>query len=480
MATTVSNLAINFGANTSGLKTGVAEVQGSLGKLGGATASTGSSLAGLTALINPYTAAMAGAAAAAYGLANAVSASNERLDVLAKSADKAGIATETYQGFAHAASLAGSSGEQLGDALSKLQRNLVDARDGTGAAADALKLLGLDAQAVANMSTEDAFKAIADGIAGIEDPAARTSAAMDLFGRAGADLIPLLAGGSEALQQGVDLIEEYGLGISRVDAGKVEAANDAWTDLFRVLEGVADKLAVALAPASQKVAESLTQLAGEVARFLDESGPGIEAFANGLAEVLYVAVQIVSEFIKMATEAARWSTEIGRAVGLINDDKFANFRKPIEQAAEAAEDTAAAIVGIDKELDKLMKRGESLAKSLRLPDEIYDDTIAELKQLAAAGAITEETFGRAFREAAEELNKSTIKAQQAFQPLNVGAVTRNSTAGFSAIFDAQNAQKKLESIVQKQLDEDRRHTRQNEEMIAAFRSTQQVNVVTSI
>ena len=503
MADTVSSLSINFGANTAGLKMGVADVQGTLNKLGssaggigskisggfglatGATSKLGSSLAGLAAAFNPVAIAAAAAAAGVYALSAGVGSAMENIDALAKLGDTAGIDFETFQGFAHAADLAGSSGEALGSALQKMQRNLVDARDDTGATADALRTLGLDSQAVAAMSSEDAFRAIADAVQAIEDPALRVSAAMDIFGRSGGDLVPLLSGGSAALKESEELINKYGLALSRVDAQKIEDANDQWGDFLTVAQGIANHLAVALAPAFEDFAKAMEEMAGEWVSLIKDAAPLITELASRFVGLVTDFIALTAPFREFAVAIVQDLNDIAEATGVVSSSaKFEKWAQPIKAAGDAtdsfAKSLSKATADAAKELEKLMKRGESLTQSLRLPDEIYADTITELKQLAAAGAITEETFGRAFRKAAEELDKSAMKAQQAFQPLNVGAVTRNSMAGFSAVIDGDNAQKKMAENTQKMVEELRRQTAIEREALNAYRSTQRLNVITSI
>lgn len=55
----------------------------------------------------------------------------------------------------------------------------------------------------------------------------------------------------------------------------------------------------------------------------------------------------------------------------------------------------------------MIRRGQQLTEALRTPMEVYRDTVAELNELLAAGAINQETFRRGLAEADEQLRKAT-------------------------------------------------------------------------
>ena len=84
-----------------------------------------------------------------------------------------------------------AAGETFEKALLRQSRTILDASQGTATAVDALDLLGLTYMDVEGLSPDESFLVLADAIAGIEDPATRAAAAQEVFGRSGAELIPL-------------------------------------------------------------------------------------------------------------------------------------------------------------------------------------------------------------------------------------------------------------------------------------------------
>lgn len=105
---------------------------------------------------------------------------------------RTGIATDALQRLQFAAGLSGSSLEAVSGAVARMQKALTGADEGGKEAVAALDRLGLSAKQIIALAPDKQFEAIAEKIAGIQNPAERTTAAMALFGRSGAELLPLL------------------------------------------------------------------------------------------------------------------------------------------------------------------------------------------------------------------------------------------------------------------------------------------------
>ena len=200
--------------------------KGWLAGFGAAAGATKSFAGSLGNLVGGKLGAMATGLAASTLSVAALGRSFAGLDKTAKVADRLGISHEAVQKLGLAADLAGTDIETLGRAMLMMGKTI-----GSGG-------LPLDKR----------FFQVADAIAKIQDPARRAKRAMEVFGKGGFELINLLAQGGKGIRQSAEAIDRLGLGISRVDAGKVEAANDALTTMGTVLRGVSDRIAVELSP----------------------------------------------------------------------------------------------------------------------------------------------------------------------------------------------------------------------------------------
>lgn len=138
-------------------------------------------------------------------------------------------------------------------------------------------------------------------------------------------------------------------------------------------------------------------------------------------------------------------------------------KKQAEIQKKMAEDAEAAAKKLADERTRawegLQRTAESITKSLRTPDEIFRDTVTELKNLAGQGLLTGETLARGVRKAAEDLDaaKNRMNGTARAADTRVGAVERFTMAGFSAVQRTSEA-KKLEEAAVKTAKHSEKHT----------------------
>ena len=174
------------------------------------------------------------------------------IDRFGKLSDSVDISVERLQSYRYAAGLAGISTQQLDSSVSKFNRRLGKAAEGGGAAAKAFKQLGIDAKELSSKGTDAAFNEVLDKLNQIEDRAVANGIAFDLFGQSATDIMRL---SSEAINQASQEMAGFNGLISRVDAAKIEAANDAMYRVDQATEAVSRRLAVDMAPLLQATSE---------------------------------------------------------------------------------------------------------------------------------------------------------------------------------------------------------------------------------
>jgi len=187
----------------------------------------------------------------------------DNIDAQAKLANSLGLTYSQYERLSYAAGMAGTSQEALNTGLRKLSLGLSQAISGVGPTADALRLLGLDAKDLANVPLDQAMAQIADAMKGVENSADRTAIAVNLFGRQGLQMLPLLNEDMKALG---DEAERMGRTLSQVDLTAIDNAGDAFDRVTSSMSALTNRFVADLAPAIEVVAESLfgaTESAGE-------------------------------------------------------------------------------------------------------------------------------------------------------------------------------------------------------------------------
>ncbi len=197
-----------------------------------------------------------GLAAAVAGMGALLKNALSTADGMGKLAQKTGATTETLSVLSLAATTADVSQEQLEKGLLKLSRSLDELQAGSKQASEAFRRIGLSAKDMEGLDTGEAFKLIAEKLGAIEDSAGKAAVAQELFGKGGAELIPLLNdladGGYEKVRQKA---EEMGLVISSDLARSAQEANDMLRDMANHVRGVAVQFASGLAPAVTQAME---------------------------------------------------------------------------------------------------------------------------------------------------------------------------------------------------------------------------------
>lgn len=188
---------------------------------------------------------------------------SEQIDIgdkLDKTSKKLGVGVEELQKFQYAADLSGVSAEEAGKALQFLNKNVGEAISGSKEQAAEFKKLGValkDGDGVRELG--DMLPEIADGFAKMGSQQERTAAAMKIFGKAGASLLPLLANGSAGIAAMNKEFDDLGLGIDEDFVKKSADAKDALARLKFGFGALKTKIAVEMLP-------TITEWSGKISK----------------------------------------------------------------------------------------------------------------------------------------------------------------------------------------------------------------------
>lgn len=205
-------------------------------------------------------------------------------DDLSDAAIRTGASVSALQELGYAASQAGASSETINHALTKLTMTMGQAAKGGGEAGKAFAALGV--KVVDNEGklrrSDEVFTELATAVAKIKNPSERSAKALDVFGRAGIQLLPLLAEGEEGLARLRQEAQDLGLvmGDDAVAAGanlndSLDSLKDTYESLKRDLAG---PIIEALLPVVEAVKDWVKANRGLIRS-------GIQNFAKGLTVV---------------------------------------------------------------------------------------------------------------------------------------------------------------------------------------------------
>jgi hypothetical protein len=187
-------------------------------------------------------------------------------DSLEEMSQRTGFTVETLSELEYGATRTGASLETLEGGIRKMHRTINDAAGGMASAEDALAALGLTADALRQLSPEDQFKLIADRLSKVEDPGQRAALAMEILGRQGTMLLPLMQDGAAGIDAWIKKAREMGLTITGDTAKAAGELDDALKDVKDTVRAVAINVGAALAPEIKAAAQATREwLSGAVA-----------------------------------------------------------------------------------------------------------------------------------------------------------------------------------------------------------------------
>lgn len=161
-------------------------------------------------------------------------------DSFGKLSQQVGIGVESLSELNYAASLSDVSTEELGSGITRLTSKMADVAQGSKEAAAVFDSLGVKAlNADGSLRpAEEVLKDIAQRFSEFEDGSTKTAYAVEIFGRAGAKLIPLLNSGRDGLANMASEARRAGVVFSEDAAKAAEEFNDNLTRLGKSWEGL--------------------------------------------------------------------------------------------------------------------------------------------------------------------------------------------------------------------------------------------------
>ena len=429
----IGALHVSLGIDSASFTAGLAMAENSVAKLNRSTKAA-------------FTAIAAAGVAAATALGFAVKGAIDHADAIGKASQKVGVAAESLSRLEYAAKLSDVSLEQLTGGLGRLSRSLADvAAGGQGPAATAFAALGIKVKDAAGQlrASDEVFAEVADRFSRMEDGSTKTALAMSLFGKTGAELIPMLNSGRAGLKAMADESDRFGQTISGEAARGAEEFNDTLTRVGAISSGVANQIMQGMLPSLQAMANKMASPEFQAsAKSLGDAVGGMLNYIVVQAGNAVTALQGVGKQLDwMATHdlfgnriadpkpgdqaynRRRWGpggaqnqlTDALKAGSMSAPDDafFAGIFGPAAASGGAAETPIAPFIAdldafktateaagsAQQQLQQIMTEGQSVFTAMRTPIESLQAELDKLGQLLNKGAIDWETYERARRSA---------------------------------------------------------------------------------
>ena len=391
---TIGKVSAVFSASTAGLKAGVNDASAAFKKLSGDVAGLRSGMRTLVAIQGAqlFGQVASAARAAAGAFFNMAKGEADAIDQTSKLSRRLGMTYGELAGLSLAGDLAGVSMETIGKAATKADVAFVKAAQGSSLAQKALAGVGLSVDELQNKSPAERFQMMADAIAGLPSPAERARAAIGLFGKSGADLLPLFEGGAGSIRKAVEEANRFGLALTDEQGQSVENMNDAFTRAYASIQGVVRQVVAYLSPAVQAVTDSFTNLIGSIGgttigQFIGEGILNGARFLAGVGDALISGLLVAWDYV--GSVASIWSgifdagfrfgsflAGVGRALQFGLQAAVLGVTATLQGVLVAVRD-AAALVGLES---------QSLNSSIDGMAGFNDSVVASMNETASLAA----------------------------------------------------------------------------------------------
>jgi hypothetical protein len=291
---TIGKVSAVFTASSSGLRTGVNQASRSMKQMESSVTSLRNQMRTLVAIQGSqlFGSISSGVSSAVRSLLQFGSAAAQTIDNQSKMAQQAGFTYAEFAGLGLAAELAGVGADQLSGAITRANVTIAKAAEGSKSAATALSRIGLSVDQLDGLSASEQFDKIAVAIGQLPAGAEQAAAAVAIFGRSGAQLLPLFQGGAEGIARARAEAEAFGLALTNTQATNVEAMNDAFTRAQSAIQGVIQQVVAYLAPAIESVTTAFSDLIGGI------GGANIGQFiGEGILQGASFFAQIADQFV---------------------------------------------------------------------------------------------------------------------------------------------------------------------------------------
>lgn len=243
MANTIGSLVIDLVANTAqfsnDLKGAVRSVEEGVGKIKDAFA-------------------VLGGVFASAGIAELTLETIKFGDELSKAAIKTNTGATAISELAFAARQANIDLPQLVSSLDKMEKSISSAATGTGKSNAAFEALGISLDQIRKLSPDQQFAEIANQINKLKDPTDKARAAIELFGRAGADMLPLFAEGADGIAKAREQAVQFGQSFDAEQLKKLSDASDAVRNLKESFGGLTTAVVATTAGPLSKFFDGIT------------------------------------------------------------------------------------------------------------------------------------------------------------------------------------------------------------------------------
>ena len=337
-------------------------------------------------------------AVAVGGLAIYTKNALKAIDITGKLSDELGFSTEALASLEFAASQTGTNVQVMHKALQRLVRRVGEADAGFGEAVKGFEGLGIAAAGLSKQAGLETLLKISDAIASQGNEAEAAAAGYTLMGRQAQEVMNVLLSGRKGLTEFIDEAKRLGFAFNRIDAQKVEIANDAMDRMSKVVNGMARQFAILVSPFVTNATDAMIDFAitgGSSADFVTSKFEGLlskfgefkdtlsvlsgafNLFTAGLKLSISTIANILASSFKLSLEIIQRELAITRILVTTLAPIFRKSQKEIAEMTGLLDKASGTLDGLqvtarqfsvellDEAAENLRMAGEQLEKGLQ-------------------------------------------------------------------------------------------------------------------
>lgn len=475
----VSDIEIRLLANVAELQQNMNEARRTVDSaMGGISRAAGIAKAGIAAL-----AGVMSIGAFAGWIKGAIDAT----DVVSDLSQRTGVAIQDIAGLQLWFQKGGMEASSFESSMVKLAKNI-------GENGDEFAKLGIKTRdANGNLrASVDVMRDSADAFAGLEDGTAKTALAIQLFGKSGAELLPMLNEGSEGLREMNEMAERLGLTFSQSTVDAAGQFNDTIDFMGLATQGVGRQVAARLLPTLNSLAGTFLETAtqgGMVTRVADmiafslkalyTVGVGIVTVFTTVGNTLgAAAAQVVAvlqgDFKTAISIGKQWQDDVktgwAGAAKTISDAWTGAGGETVAAMAAQQKAMKQAQYETEKQAEAAKKRAAEAAAAAKQQESAYKSLITSIRDKIRESAAEAAGMGSLndAQKMAAKLNADLADGTRVLTAAREAEV-RAAIAQYAANLDAIEAQKEFKAMAEDLAKADAARQAENKKLIDSAR-----------
>lgn len=325
------------------------------------------------------------------------------LDSLDQAAQKTGSSINDLSRIEQTARNFGDAFAPIEQSISRLAKGLAEINDPSNDAIRALDAINVSARDsnVELRTAADVYIDVAKSLQNYSDGAEKTAVANALFGKSGAELLPVL----NNIAQGIDDVS----GVSEESTKQAQEFNDALARVSSGIDGAFMDAAIGMLESLVNISSAFesintqTQIftfIGDAVGFIFKTIAVVGATAHGALVALGVAFNGIAQQVLALT-----NLDLGKAINIGND-----YFNTIARSAEQHADFIKSVIGGEEKLNQSIDNGgmkKTIDFAMKLPEALAPATAATRSSIDASQAFMEKLQAEA-----DQLGKTSAEVRK--------------------------------------------------------------------